>query len=126
MTSRQVKALKDNPRLQVYANPKTFMTCNLDPLKALCDADLASGGKPRLRTPSFSRCDSRCPNLSRSDTDIDAARAEADVLGQEIASGLNPFPIEQRLRQRQTTLIDIIDKHQTTSIRPLTPTTDAI
>lgn len=123
MTRRQLTALLANPRLQVYQHPQAFTSCNYDPFKALCDAG-AAADEPSLKTPSLSRCDSRCPNLSRSDADIAAAHEEIDALEAELAGGINPYPIQQRLGQRRTGLLHLIDQHESTRTVP-TPNSKA-
>jgi integrase len=111
-TRAQLRALMNNPRLQVYEDPDALLTCNHDPYKALCDPDHGHG-TPR-RTPSFDRCHTACGNISRTDTHIERARQEAERLRGEIADGLNPAPLAKRLSQRVETLEGIIHQHQTT------------
>jgi hypothetical protein len=113
MTRQQLTALLANPHLQVYQHPEAFMSCNYDSFKALCAVGVADG-ESSLKTPSLSRCDQRCPNLSRSDGDIDAARAEIDALEAELAGGINPYPLQQRLGQRRTGLLRLVEEHEST------------
>ncbi|WP_093275804.1 hypothetical protein [Saccharopolyspora shandongensis] len=117
-SKRQYKALLDNPRLQVFDHPKALLTCNHDPLKALCDPNRGKPGTQPQRTPSQDRCHSACANISRTDTHIERIQVEVDRIDVEITDGLVPLPIHQRLRQRQATLNEIITRHQATRILP--------
>lgn len=119
-SKRQYKALLDNPRLQVFDPPQALLTCNHDPLKALCDPNRGKPGHPQ-RTPSHDRCHSACANISRTDTHIERVQAEVDRIDAEIADDSVPLPIQQRLRQRQATLNEIITRHQATRIQPHSP-----
>jgi integrase len=117
-SKRQYTALLNNPRLQVFEHPTALLTCNHDPLKALCDPNRGKPGAQPQRTPSQDRCHSACANISRTDTHIERIQAELDQIEAEIADGLVPLPIQQRLRQRQATLKAIIAGHHATRIRP--------
>ncbi|MGN9758830.1 hypothetical protein [Streptomyces sp. SD31] len=72
-TKGQMKALRNNPRLQIFEDPQALLTCNLDPYKALCDPDLAKDTKPSLRTPNWNRRNPACANISRTDTHMQRA-----------------------------------------------------
>ncbi|MFF1657762.1 hypothetical protein [Streptomyces sp. NPDC058255] len=111
-TRAQLRALMNNPRLQVYEDPDALLTCNHDPYKALCDPQ--RGRNTALRTPSFDRCHAACGNISRTDTHIERAHREVERLRDEIADGLNPAPLAKRLTQRVKTLETIIHQHQST------------
>lgn len=119
-SKRQYKALLANPRLQVLDHQQALLTCNYDPLKALCDPHRGKPGNHPRRTPSQDRCHSACANISRTDTQVERVQAEVDRIEVEIAEGLLPGPIQQRLRQRQTALNQIITGHHATRIHPLT------
>ncbi len=118
VSKRQYMALLDNPRLQVFDHPQGLLTCNHDPLRALCDPNRGKPGGQEQRTPSQDRCDSACANISRTDTHIERAQAEADRIEAEITEGAVPLPIQQRLRQRQTALAQIIARHKATRTHP--------
>jgi hypothetical protein len=121
VSKRQYKALPDNPRLQVVDHPQALLTCNHDPLKALCDPNRGKPGGQPQRTPSQDRCHSACANISRTDTHVERIQAEADRIEAEIGDALLPLRIQQRLRQRHTTLSEIIARHQATRIHPCSP-----
>ncbi|MGH3180340.1 MAG: hypothetical protein ACRDOE_00295 [Streptosporangiaceae bacterium] len=120
-SKRQYKALLDNPRLQVFDHPQALLTCNYDPLKALCDPNRGRPGGQLQRTPSQDRCHSACANISRTDTHVERIQAEIDRIEAEIGDGMAALPIQQRLRQRQTTLNEIVARHQATRIHPCSP-----
>ncbi|MFE9258566.1 hypothetical protein [Streptomyces sp. NPDC006879] len=117
MSKKTVAALRDNPKLQVFDSPGAFMTCNYDAFKALCDPARGTGADPQ-RTPDRSRCNPACANISRTDGQIDAARREVTSIDIEIASGLNPAPIDARLQQRKTKLEEVIERHDAERIVP--------
>lgn len=120
-SQRQHKALLDNPRLQVFEPPQALLSCNHDPLKALCDPHRGKAESQPPVTPSPDRCHSACANISRTDTHIQRVQAEIDRIDAEIADGLLPQPIRQRLHQRRGTLNEIIARHQATRIHPNAP-----
>ncbi|MFF0626735.1 hypothetical protein [Streptomyces sp. NPDC004296] len=124
MGKRQISALRQNPKLQVFDNPRTFMSCNYDAFKALCDPDRGQGPSPQ-QTPNQSRCNPACANISRTDSQIDEALKEVAALDEEIASGINPQPITLRLKQRKTTLVEIIDRHETDRVVPAQTSKDS-
>jgi hypothetical protein len=88
------------------------LACNYDPLTALCNPERGTPRGGTARTPSYDRCQPACPNIARTDTHITRAREEIDRLDDEIATGVNPHPIQQRLRDRRTRLQAIIAAHQ--------------
>lgn len=118
VSKRQHKALLDNPRLQVFDHPQAMLTCNHDPLKALCDPNRGKPASAPKRTPSPDRCHPACANISRTDTHIGRVQAEIDRIGAEITDGLAPHPIRQRLLQRRSALEQIITRHEATRIHP--------
>ncbi|MER5214249.1 hypothetical protein ABT063_27675 [Streptomyces sp. NPDC002838] len=58
------------------------------------------------------------PNIARTDQHMDLARQETASLAAEIADDTAPFPIRQRLQQRQTTLLAIISQHEANRVHP--------
>lgn len=111
LSQRQYRALLNNPRLRVFDHDDALLACNHNPLTALCDPGRGKSGHA-LGTPSFDRCNPACANVARTDTHIDRARREATTLQDEIDSGLNPHPIQQRQRQRRERLLQIISQHE--------------
>lgn len=118
---RELRALVNNPKLQVYEDPKTFLTCNFDAFKALCDPDLDCTDSSGQRTPNRSRCNLACANISRTDSQIAAVQAEIDGIDADAEAGLDPYPIARREQQRRTVLVQITERHRATAI-PGSPT----
>ncbi|WHM36280.1 hypothetical protein [Streptomyces sp. BPTC-684] len=117
---RELKALRKNPKLQVYEDPKAFLTCNFDAFKALCDPELGQSSAGGQRTPDRSRCNLACANISRTDSQIAAVQAEIDEIDAAAADGLDPYPIARREQQRRAGLVQIIERHRATAI-PASP-----
>jgi len=76
--------------------------------------------QPAPAHPSHDRCHPACANISRTDSHTEHIQAEINRIEAEITDGLAPHPIQQRLRQRQSTLEQIIAGHKATRIRPST------
>jgi hypothetical protein len=123
LSTRQHRALLDNPRLRVFDHDDALLACNHNPLTALCNPDRSTPGRSTA-TPSFDRCHTACANIARTDTHIDRARREATELQDKIDSGLNPLPITQRHQQRRLALLEIVNQHErgrTAADQPLEP-----
>ncbi|WP_208615108.1 hypothetical protein, partial [Streptomyces caeruleatus] len=116
LSERQAKSLLNNPRLQVFADTQAMLICNKDPLKALCDPHRGRPGHRPPPAPSHDRCQRACANIARSDSQIEQLKDEVSELNDEINDGLNPRPIELRLRQRRDAQQSVIDKHEATRI----------
>jgi hypothetical protein len=116
VSTRQHKALLDNPRLQVFDHPQATLTCNHDPFKALCDPNRGKTTSATQRTPSLDRCHPACANISRTDTHIGRVQAEINQIEAELTDDLAPHPIRQRLLQRHSALEQIIIRHEATRI----------
>ena len=116
LSKRQHRALLANPRLRVFDHPQAVLACNYNPITALCDPERGKPGKAAA-TPNQDRCDPACANIARTDTHIDRVQQEISQLDEEIASGLNPHPIQQRLMQRRASLQNLVGKHHQTRIR---------
>jgi hypothetical protein len=108
----------DNPRLQVFDHSQAMLTCNHDPVKALCDPNLGKSASATQRTPSLDRCHPACANISRTDTHIGRVQTEIDQIGAELTADLAPHPIRQRLLQRRSALEQIIVRHEANRIHP--------
>lgn len=91
------------------------MTCNYDPHKALCNPARGQHATSRS-TPSLDRCQSACPNISRTDTHIARIQAEIVRIDEEIDVQLAPQPLQQRLRQRQAALQAAVHRHEATRV----------
>ncbi|MFE9775603.1 hypothetical protein ACFYOV_28845 [Streptomyces sp. NPDC005931] len=109
---RELRALVANPRLQVYEDPKAFLTCNHDAFTALCNPDRDRAGNGGRNTPDHSRCHPACANISRTDSQITALRAEVALIDADADTGLDPYPIAAREQQRKDHLTAIIRRHE--------------
>jgi len=108
LSPRQVRALLNDPKLQVHDNPQAFLTCAYDPTKALCHPDHAGRGDDQ---PRLDRCDPACGNIARTDEHIAALTAQTVRLREEIGNPLAPEPIRDRLAQHLAVLEQIADRH---------------
>jgi hypothetical protein len=109
---RELRALVANPRLQVYEDPKAFLTCNHDAFTALCNPDRSRARDGGRATPDHSRCHPACANISRTDSQITALRGEVTRIDAAAEAGLDPYPIAAREQQRKTHLTEIIRRHE--------------
>lgn len=121
VSKKQMKELRNNPRLQIFEDQQSLLTCNLDPFKALCDPELPSRAEPSMRTPNRSRCNPACANISRSDTHVLRAEQEIEQIDSDLADPLAPYPLRVRLQQCRGSQETIVKQHQATALRP-TPT----
>jgi hypothetical protein len=110
---RELRALVANPRLQVYEDPKAFLTCDHDAFTALCNPDRGRARDGNRATPDHSRCRPACTNISRTNSQIyDALRSEAARIDADAEAGLDPCPIAAREQQRKVHLTEIIRRHE--------------
>jgi hypothetical protein len=99
--------------LQVYEDPKAFLTCNHDTFTALCNPDRGRARDGNRATPDHSRCQPACTNISRTDSQIDdALRSEAARIDADAEAGLDPYPIAAREQQRNVHLTEINRRHE--------------
>ncbi|MFA4081352.1 integrase [Mycobacteroides salmoniphilum] len=120
LTPKQADALAKDPRLQIYDNPAAFLTCNYDPVKALCHPERATTSA-QDRPPALNRCNPDCANIARTDIHIEALEHEITDLQREIANTLTPTPLRERLKQRVTALTRIRTRHRTQRITAADP-----
>ncbi|WP_234540614.1 hypothetical protein [Streptomyces shenzhenensis] len=109
---RELRALVANPRLQVHEDPKAFLTCNHDAFTALCNPERDRAGHGGRSTPDHSRCHPACANISRTDSQIAALRAEVARIEADAIAGLDPYPIAAREQQRKDHLTALIRRHE--------------
>ena len=115
LDKRDFEALLRNPRLRIYNNENQFLTCCYDATQALCHPD--NDRLPSIeRSPDLTRCDPRCPNVTRLDTNMSAIEAEMAELDAEMESSLVPQPIRERARQRRAVLMKIVENHGRTRV----------
>ncbi len=115
LTGCQHKALLANPRLRVFDNDQAILACNYDPMTALCNPGRGTPGKAAA-TPSLDRCDPACANIAYIDTHIARIQQQIQHMDEEIAAGVNPGPIQQRLTQRRAWLQAQVEKHYQTRV----------
>lgn len=115
LTPKQTDALMQDPQLQIYDNPAAFLTCNYDPLKALCHPE-RSKAPQQATPPALDRCNPHCANITRTDTHMTALQNEINSLQQEIANTLIPTPLRERLKQRAAALAQIRERHNSQRI----------
>jgi len=108
LSPRQIRALLNDPRLQIHDNPQAFLTCAYDPAKALCHPGNARRGSDQ---PRLDRCNPACANVARTDEHIGELTSHADRLRAEIANPLTPQPICDRLMQHLAALEQITERH---------------
>ncbi|GAA1773061.1 hypothetical protein [Nonomuraea bangladeshensis] len=98
--------------VEVVGNPEAVLTCNHDPVKALCHPERTARAKRDL-PPAIDRCDPACANIARTDTHIEALQSEVAQLQEEIADPLTPTPLRERLKQRVAALRGIKSRAST-------------
>ena len=94
-TTRQAKALLEDPALTVFENPAAYLTCNYEPSRALCNP--ASGPGP-ANTPSLDRCRAGCPNMARTDAHAAGLRQAAAALRLQAGASRRPNRSPPRTR----------------------------
>jgi hypothetical protein len=109
---KQMKELRNNPRLQIFEDSQALLTCNLDPDKALCDPELAKPGSQGLSTPNWSRCNPACQNISRADANIRRVESDIKQIDTELADPLAPYPLRVRLQQCRSSRRSTIEQHK--------------
>ena len=117
LTRSGAKDFLANPSFRIYDNSAQFVACCYDATQALChpDNDRMAGIE---RTPDLTRCDPACPNITRTDTHMDAVRATIRQLDDEIASPATPQPMRVRLTQSRDKLQAILGSHEQNRIVP--------
>ncbi|MFJ2510151.1 hypothetical protein ACIPEL_04430 [Streptomyces griseoviridis] len=70
----------------------TACTCNHDAFTVLCNHDRDRAGDGARHTPDHSRCHPACANISRTDSQVTALRAEAARIDADAEAGLDPYP----------------------------------
>lgn len=108
LSERQVTELRTMPDLRIYESPTQFLTCVMDPSKALC---LSGSAKANGDAPNLNRCSSRCANRARTDRHADEMRAEARTLRAIADSSALPEPQQVRYARRAELLEKEADEH---------------
>ena len=110
LSARQAADMARNPALRIYDSPGQVLACCFDPTKALCRRDTPAPSA--IATPDLTSCDSRCANIARTGTHIEALRGEVERLHEEISAPATPDPLKPRLARRVERHQAIIDAHQ--------------
>lgn len=107
-STKQARDLVGNPLLQIHHGEG--MTCVLNPETAACQ--LRGAADDPLVTPDIDDCRPKCPNLARTDRDIEHVRQKASELAVIVADPLAPPIRHQRDLHELSRLEAIIDAHQ--------------
>ncbi|GHF33784.1 hypothetical protein [Streptomyces fumanus] len=105
---RQARDLMGNPLLQIHHGEG--MTCVLNPATAACQ--LRGTVDDPLVTPDTDDCRPQCPNIARTDRDVEHVKRRAAELAEIIADPLAPPIRHERERHELGRLKSIIDAHQ--------------
>ncbi|MFD4248014.1 hypothetical protein ACFWP3_41545 [Streptomyces sp. NPDC058525] len=111
---RQARDLLGNPLLQIHHGEG--MTCVFDPTTAACQ--IRGTAEDPMVTPDTDDCRPKCPNLARTDRDIEYVRRQAKHFEDLVADPLAPPIRHERERHELTRLKSIIDIHDQGHIRP--------
>ena len=107
-TDRQARDLLGNPLLQIHHGEG--MICVLNPATAACQ--LRGQVEDPMVTPDIDDCRPKCPNLARTDRDIEHVTAKAADLEQIVADTLAPALRHARDAHELARLRTIIEGHQ--------------
>lgn len=113
LTTRQLNAIRKNPRLRIFDNGIQPLACNYDATKALCHPDRKRVEVPTT-SPDLTRCNPNCGNVARTDRHIAVLRDEIFGLERDVGSPITPEPMRKRAEQRITSLENLIKKHEAT------------
>jgi hypothetical protein len=113
-TARAARDLLGNPLLQIHHGEG--MTCVFDPATAACQ--LRGTADDPMVTPDIDDCRPRCPNLARTDRDIETVKQRAGTLAEIVADPLAPPIRNERERRELERLHRIIEAHQQGSTVP--------
>ena len=115
LTVRQAAQLLRNPALRIFDNGFQAVACCYDATQALCHPDRDRRNEA-IATPDLTRCNVRCPNISRTDRHIEMIRSEISWEKEQSASVIVPEPLRIRHQQRADTLNAIVLKHEKTRL----------
>ncbi|WP_251059657.1 hypothetical protein [Streptomyces sp. ISL-21] len=107
-SDRQARDLAGNPLLQIHHGEG--MTCVFNPATAACQVR-GSADDPMV-TPDLDDCRPKCPNLARTDRDIEHVSQRAEELAEIVADPLAPPLRHARERHELARLERIIDTHR--------------
>ncbi|MGX1972514.1 hypothetical protein [Streptomyces kronopolitis] len=104
----QARDLVGNPLLQIHHGQG--MTCVLDPVQAACR--LRGTTDDPLVTPDIDDCRPRCPNIARTDRDIEQVREDYRELADAVDDPLAPPIRHERELHELGRLRQILDAHE--------------
>ncbi|MDM3927809.1 hypothetical protein QRB41_27325 [Mycobacterium avium subsp. hominissuis] len=114
LTSRQYRALINDPTLQIHDNAPQLLTCVFDPNKAMCLSPNDTQGQQHQRGPSLDRCRAACGNVARTDSNVAAMRQRMNHLEAEADNLLQPLPLRDRFRLQADAHRAAIEAHRRT------------
>ena len=107
-STRAARDLLGNPLLQIHHGEG--MTCVLNPATAACQ--LRGAVDDPMVTPDTDDCRPKCPNIARTDRDIEHVKQRAAELAEMVADPLAPPIRNERERRELERLRRIIEAHQ--------------
>lgn len=107
-SERQARDLVGNPLLQIHHGEG--MTCVLNPATAACQ--LRGTADDPMVTPDTDDCHPRCPNIARTDRDIECVKQQAAELAEIVSDPLAPPIRHERDRHELARLLRVIEAHQ--------------
>lgn len=111
LTTRQLNAIRKNPRLRIFDNGIQPLACNYDATKALCHPDRKRVNTPAT-SPDLTRCNPNCGNVARTDRHIAVLTEEIAALERDAESSVTPEPMRSRATQRIASLRRLIERHE--------------
>ena len=105
LTPADERRLRRDPSIVIYDNPDAVAICVWDETSALCRKQ--GRGESRA-VPVLPGCVDICPNLARTEVQLDALEAESDRL--RLNASMSPKPIARSLLARAERNREIVDK----------------
>lgn len=116
LTTRQAAELSRDPAFRIFDNGVQPLACCYDSSKALCHPDREKSSNIDA-TPNLTRCDSKCPNIARTDSHMNQLKIEAKWQELQSLSELVPEPLRQRHIQRVAAIAEMIEKHESAQVK---------
>ena len=104
---RELTDLRNTPNLRVYHNKRKHLVCVYDPTQALCHPENGRNAND-ASSPMLPNCKSGCPNIARTDSDIDAIEEEIQRLTEKQKSPSASLPAKVRYGQEIDRLRQIV------------------
>ena len=113
LSRRDYEELLRNPSVHIYDSERQFATCCFDASQALCLGEGDTDGMPVV-----TECQAQCPNLLRTDADVQRIAEEIQSIDAQIASPVVAEPLKKRLRQVRSRFVQIMEAHERDRIVP--------